>query len=208
MFFIGFLLLNLHLKGQEKFERFTINFGGTIQVFKSPNGMDRPIIVPQAEFLLNLPVSKTSQLLTGINIESGKHVILEDEAYLIYVNDKIGWVPYEGRNYWNLNFLTLKVPVYFSGSLNDFFLDAYTFGVGAGWLSMYKLTEEQMPDTSHEKINRSFLDFSFGVQKDLLHFNTTSLGLTPAIGYRVYLTDHNDWQKKFFFGQLKFNVNF
>jgi hypothetical protein len=72
----------------------------------------------------------------------------------------------------------------------------------------YKLTEEQIPNTSSIKINRSFLDLSFGVKKKLLQFNKVSLSCTPVIGYRAYLTDHNDWQKKCFFGELKLNIDF
>lgn len=200
------LMFSFSMSGQEKFERFTINFGGMLPVYKSPNTIRELTIVPDAEFLLNLPLNTTIQLSTGIGIESGKHIVLEDVARLIWVND--GWRPYEGRNYWNLDFFSLKVPVYISMPFDNSFLDSYTFGVGFGYLLNYKLTEESLPNTSHIKINRSFLDISFGVKKQLFQFHKVSLGLSPDIGYRAYLSDHNDWQKKCFLIEMKLNMGF
>lgn len=194
------------MNGQEKFERFTINFGLTHPVYKDSNPVEKFTIVPEVEFLLNLQLYKTFQLSTGIGIESGKHRVVEEVAYLVWVNDELGWWPYEGTKYWNLNFFSIKVPVYISVPLNNYFLDSFTFGYGVGWLLSYELTEEAMPNTSHIKINRSFLDLSFGVKKKLFQFNKVSLSCTPDIGYRAYLTDHNDWQKKCFFGALKVNI--
>jgi hypothetical protein len=100
------------------------------------------------------------------------------------------------------------VPVYISILLNNSFIDSFTFGSGLGWLLSYKLTEEQKPNTSSIKINRSFLDLSFGVKKKLYQFNKLSLSCTPGISYRKYLTDRNDWQKKCFLGELELNINF
>ena len=158
--------------------------------------------------MLNLPLYKTIKLSAGIGIESGKHIVVEDVAHLLWVNEKIGWRPVEYRNNWNLNFLSMKVPVYVSVPFNNSFLDSYTLGFGLGWLLSYKLTEQATPNTSSIKINRSFLDLSFGVKKKLFQFNKVSLSCTPVIGYRAYLTDYNDWQKKYFFGEFKLNINF
>ncbi len=206
--FISLLMFNFSMNGQEKFERFTINFGLTHPVYKDSNPVEKFTIVPEVEFLLNLPLYKTFQLSTGIGIESGKHIVVEDVAKLVWRNDVKEWWPYRGRNYWNLEFLSMKVPVYISVPLNNSFLDSFTFGYGLGWLLSYELIEEAMPNTSHIKINRSFLDLSFGVKKKLLQFNKVSLSCNPDIGYRAYLTDRNDWQKKCFLGELKINVNF
>lgn len=205
--FIALLMFN-SIRGQENFERFTVNFGVMLPIYGSPNTIGEFTIIPEIDFLLNIPFYKTIKLSTGIGIESGKHIVLEDVAYLVWVNDEIGYMPYEGTNYWNLDFLSMKVPVYISVPLNNFFLDSYVCGVGVGWLLNYKLTEESLPNTSHIKINRTFLDLSFGVKKRLFQFNKLSLGFSPVIGYRTYLSDRNEWQKKFFFGELKFNVNF
>lgn len=206
--FIAFLMFNFSMNGQAKFERFTINVGLTLPVYDSSFSGHELTIVPEVEFLLNLPLYKTFQLSTGIGIESGKHIAVEDEAKLIWRNDVKEWWPYRGTNYWNLDFFSIKVPLYISVPLNNSFLDSYTFGYGLGWLLSYELTEEAMPNTSHIKINRSFFDLSFGVKKKLFQFNKVSLSCTPDIGYRAYLTDHNDWQKKCFFGALKVNINF
>ena len=205
---ISLLMFNYSIRGQEKFERFTINLGLTHPVYKDSNPVEKFTIVPEVEFLLNLPLYKTIKLSTGIGIESGKHNVVEEVAYLIWVNDQIGWRPYEGTNYWNLDFLSMKVPVCVSVPFNNSFLDSFTFGSGLGWLLSYQLTEHQTPNTSHIKINRSFLDLSFGVKKKLFQFNHVSLSCTPDIGYRAYLTDYNDWQKKCYFGDLKLNINF
>ena len=205
---IFLLMFNYSMNGQEKFERFTINFGVTLPVYNSSANWHEFTLVPEAEFLLNLPLYKTIQLSTGIGIESGKHIAVEDDAHLLWVNDEIGWRPVEYRYYWNLDFLSIKVPVYVSVPINNSFIDAFTFGSGLGWLLSYKLTEEQRPNTSSIKINRSFLDLSFGVKKRLFRFNNVSLGCTPGIGYRAYLTHRNDWQNKCFLGELKFNINF
>ncbi|MDP3442321.1 MAG: hypothetical protein Q8T08_05610, partial [Ignavibacteria bacterium] len=202
------LMFNYSICGQEKYERFTINFGLTLPVYNSSFAytVHELALVPDAEFLFNLPLYKTIQLSTGIGIESGKHIVLEDYAYVIWVNEELR--KYEGTNYWNLDFVSIKVPVYVSVPINNSFIDAFTFGSGLGWLLNYKLTEEQRPNTSSIKINRSFLDLSFGVKKRLFRFNNVSLGCTPGIGYRAYLTHLNDWQNKCFLGELKFNINF
>ena len=206
--FIALLMFHYSMSGQEKFERFTINFGLTLPVYDAPNTIGELTIVPEVELLLNLPFFNTAILSTGIGIESGKHIVVEDVAYLVWVNDKTGWLPYEGRNNWNLDFLSMKVPVYVSVPFNNSFFDSFTFGSGLGWLLSYELTEEQMPNTAKVKINRSFLDLSAGVKKKLFQFNKVSLSCTPAIGYRAYLSNHNDWQNKCFFGELKFNIGF
>lgn len=207
-YFIVLLMFNYSIYGQEKFERFTVNFGLTLPVYKSSFAytVHECALVPDAEFLFNLRLYKTIQLSTGIGIESGKHIALEDYAYVIWVNEELR--KYEGTNYWNLNFLSMKVPVYLSLPINNSFIDAFTFGASVGWLLSYKLTEEQRPNTSFVKINRSFLDFSFGVKKKLFQFNKVSLGCAPGIGYRTYLTHRNDWQNKCFLGEIKFNINF
>ncbi|MDP3442811.1 MAG: hypothetical protein Q8T08_08130 [Ignavibacteria bacterium] len=205
---IFLLMFNYSICGQEKFERFTINFGLTLPVYNAPNTVDEFTIVPEIELLLNLPLFKTTILSTGIGIESGKHIVVEDYSHLGWVNDEIGWRPYKGRHYWNLDFLNIKMPVYVSVPLNNSFLDSFTFGSGLGWLLSYKLTEGQIPNTSSIKINRSFLDLSLGVKKKLFQFNQVSLSCTPGIGFRTYLTHRNDWQNKCFLGELKFNINF
>lgn len=206
--FIALLMFNYSISGQEKFERFTINLGLTLPVYKAPNTVDEFTIVPEVEFLFNLPLYKTIQLSTGIGIESGKHIVVEDVEKLVWRNDVKEWWPWSYRYYWNLNFVSMKVPLYLSVPLNNFFIDSFTFGSGLGWLLSYKLTEEGTPNTSYMKINRSFFDLSFGVKKKLFHFNKVSLSCTPDIGYRTYLTDRNDWQKKCFLGELKLNINF
>jgi hypothetical protein len=203
-------MFNYSICGQEKSDRFTINFGLTLPVYNSSFAytVHELALVPEVEFLFNLPLYKTIQLSTGIGIESGKHMVVEEVAYLVWRNDVKEWWPYEGTNYWNLDFLSMKVPVYLSVPFNNSFLDSFTFGSGLGWLLSYKLTEEDTPNTSYMKINRSFLDLSFGVKKKLFQFNQVSLGCSPGIGYRAYLTDRNDWQKKSYFGELKLNINF
>lgn len=205
LFFISFLNFNW---AQEKFERFTINVGITLPVYKDSNPVEKITIVPEVEFLLNLPIYKTIQLSTGIGIESGKHIVVEDVEKLVWRNDVKEWWPWSYRYYWNLDFLSIKVPIYVSVPINNFFIDSFTFGSGLGWLLSYKLTEEGIPNTSHIKINRSFLDLSFGVKKKLLQYNKVSLSCTPGIGYRAYLSDYIDWQKKCFIGELKLNINF
>ncbi len=209
-----FLLLLLSYSnynwGQEKFERFTVNFGLTLPVYKSSFAytVHERALVPDAEFLFNIPLYKIIRLSTGIGIESGKHIVVEEVAKLVWRNDVKEWWPYEGTNYWNLAFLSMKVPVYLTFPLNNSFIDSFTFGSGLGWLLSYKLTEESTPNTSSIKINRSFLDLSFGVKKKLFHFNKVLLSCTPDIGFRTYLTQRNDWQNKCFFCELKLNIDF
>lgn len=205
---IFLLMFNYSIYGQEKFDRFTINFGLTLPVYNSSFAytVHELALVPDAEFLFNLPLYKTIQLSTGIGIESGKHIVLEDYAYVIWVNEELR--KYEGTNYWNLDFISIKVPVYVLVSFNNSFIDALTFGSSVGRILSYKLTEEQRPNTSNIKINRSFLDLGFGVQKKLFQFNQVSVGCTLGIGHRAYLTHRNDWQNKCFLGELKFNINF
>lgn len=205
--FIALLMFN-SIRGQENFERFTVNFGVMLPIYGSPNTIGEFTIIPEIDFLLNIPFYKTIKLSTGIGIESGKHIVLEDVAYLVWVNDEIGWRPYEGRNYWNLDFLSMKVPVNVSLPIPNSFIDSFSFGAGFGWLLNYQLTEEQTPNTSHIKINRSFLDLSFGVQKKLFQLNKVSMSFSPAIGYRAYLSDRNDWQDRCFLGEMKLNINF
>ena len=204
---IALFMLQNSMGAQEKFERYTINLGLMLPVYGAPNTPWEYTLVPEGEFLVNLPLGKTTKLSTGIGIESGKHIIVEDEARLTYV-EPYGWVPYEGRNFWDLEFISMKVPVYFSVPFNNSFLDAITLGSGLGWLVTYDLTEDQILNTSHIKINRSYLDLSFGVKKKLFQFNKLSLSLNPQIGYRAYLNNYNNWQKKCFLAEVKLNVSF
>jgi hypothetical protein len=204
---MAFLMFNYSMNGQEKFDRFIINFGLMSPVYSS-NSVGELTLVPEVEFLLNIPLYKIIQLSTGIGIESGKHIVLENYSHLVWVNDEIGWRLYKNTYFWNLDFISMKVPVYISVPLKNTFFNAFTFGSGVGWLLSYQLTEESMPNTSNIKINRSFLDLSFGMKKKLFQFNQVSLSCTPDIGYRAYLTDRNDWQKECFLGELKLNINF
>jgi hypothetical protein len=193
---------------QEKFERYTINVGFTLPVYNSSVTLHELTLVPEAEFLVNLPLDKTLRLSTGIGIESGKHIVVEDVAKLVWRNDVKIWWPWEYRYYWNLDFLSMKVPVYLSVPISKSFIDALAFGCGFGWILNYKLTAEGIPNTSGIEINRSFLDFSIGVKKNLFQFKNVSLGCTPGIGYRTYLTRNNNWQNKCFLGEIEFNINF
>lgn len=194
--------------GQEKFDRFTINLGLTVPFYNSSSSLDLTPAVPEVEFLYNIPLYNIIQLSTGIGIESGKHIVVEEVAKLAWREDVKEWWPYRATNYWNLDFCSMKVPVYLTLPLNNSFIDSFMLGYGFGWLLSYELTEERTPATYWVKINRSFFDFSLGIKKTLFHFNKVSLSCNPGIGYRDYITDHNDWQQKCFLGELKFNVNF
>jgi len=119
--FIALLMFNYSMNGQEKIDRFTINFGLTLPVYNSSFSGHELTLVPEVEFLLNLPLYKTIQLSAGIGIESGKHKVVEHVAYLAWRNDVKEWWPYRGVNYWNLDFFSMKVPVYVSVPLNNFF---------------------------------------------------------------------------------------
>lgn len=52
------------------------------------------------------------------------------------------------------------------------------------------------------------MNLNIGVKKELFQFNRLTLGCTPTFGYSYYLTNHNDWQKKCFLAELKFNFAF
>lgn len=205
-----FLLISIppYCWGQKRIERFTVKVGATLPISDSYANLNEYTLVPEAEFLVNLPLYKAIQFSTGIGIESGKHIILEDVDGLVWRDDVKEWWPGTYSYRWNLDFVSMKVPVYLSLSFKKFFIDSFTFGYGLGWLTSYKLTEESIPNTSSIKINRTFREFSFGVTKRLFRFKKLSVGCTPGISYRSYLTDRNDWQKKCVLGEMKFNINF
>lgn len=190
--------------GQEKFERFTVNFGLSVPFYKSPNTVRELTFVPEIELLYNIPLYNVIQLSTGIGIESGKHIVVEDVAKLVWREDVKEWWPYSRTTYWNLEFLSMKVPLYFSIPLNKFIIDSFTFGSSLGWFLNYEI----IPHTSKTRINQSFWDLNLGVNKKLFKFNRISIDCSPGIGYRNYLSDRNNWQQKCFLGELKFNVNF
>lgn len=87
------------MNGQEKSELFTINFGLTLPVYNAPNSVREFTLVPEAEFLFNLPLYKTIQLSTGIGIESGKHIVVKDVEKLVWRNDVKEWWPWSYRYY-------------------------------------------------------------------------------------------------------------
>jgi hypothetical protein len=86
-------------------------------------------------------------------------------------------------------------------------MDSFVAGADFGWIWKYDLSEHATPDVSLIKINRYFMDFSFGLQKQLYQIKKLSFGLSPFVGYRGYLSNNNEWQKGYFFYQLKFNIN-
>lgn len=194
--------------GQEKFERFTVNFGLSVPFYNSSSSLDLTPAVPEIEFLYNIPLYNIIQLSTGIGLESGKHIVVEDVSKLVWVESLKDYRPWSYTYYWNLDFSSMKVPFYLTLPLNNSFIDSFTLGYGFGWLLSYKLTEETTPATYWVKINRSFFDFSLGVKKKLFQINKVSVSCNPGIGYRDYITDRNNWQQKCFLGELKFNVNF
>lgn len=134
VFFLLFSSISDYNLGQEKFERFIINVGTTLPVYNSSANWHEFTLVPEVEFLLNLPLYKTIQLSTGIGIESGKHIAIEDVEKLVWRDDVKEWWPWSYRYYWNLDFVSMKVPLYVSVSLDKFFIDSFTFGGSLGCL--------------------------------------------------------------------------
>ena len=205
-YFITFVFIIIALSktdAQEKFERFTINLELTHPIF---NKLFSDNIDTGIEALMNSRIFNNKILSTGISLQHGKHIRKERVAYLVKVEGKL--YPYKGTNYWNLNFLSVEAPLYFIAPFNKLFLDSYRAGIDFGWLWKYNLTEESMPNIPNIKINRLYLKYNLGIQKNLYQAKKISIMLLPTIGYKMYLSNHNNWQKDYIFYQLNFNFNF
>ena len=192
---------------QDKIERFSLNFGLNHPVIGYPSHYKHKYIVnPEMEVLINFPVFKSSKLYFGAGLQYGEYNKLEDVSYLAWV-EELGLWPYENTYHWNLSFTDLYLPVKLETPLKNYFFDSYLLGVDYGWFLKYNLSEHQMPDVSHLKINRHFLDWNFGLKKDVLKNKTLTVSGSSIIGFRTYLTDENSWQKNYFFYKLQININ-
>ncbi len=207
-FFLAMLLIfNFLSDAQEKIERFSLNFGLDHPVISYPTHYKHKYIVnPEFEVLVNFQVFKNSNLSSGIGLQYGEYYKLEDESYLVWVKG-LGWLPYQNTNHWKLSFTDLYIPVNLEIPIKNFFLNSYLLGADFGWFLKYNLSEHQIHDVSHIKINRYFLDWNFGLNKDALKCKGLTISGSSIIGFRTYLTDKNSWQNNYFFYKLKITIH-
>ncbi len=207
LFLIVLLISDVIIHAQEKFEKFTVNLGLTHPVHYVPNNIYTFTIDPEIELLMNFRIFSITTLSAGFGMQYGDHVRIKEVNKLVMVDD-IGLRPWKYTYHWNLNFLSIKVPAFIRVPLSNSFLDSYVGGISFGWFWKYNLTERNIPNTSNVKINRSYLDFSLGVRKNLCQADNLSISLSPFLGYLIYFSDNNDWQKNYIFSRIKFNFNF
>lgn len=201
------LFFTFKVNAQEKFEKFTVNLGLTHPIHYVPNYMYKFTIDTEIELLMNFRIFENSILSAGLGLQSCEHIRIEEVSHLVWV-DGIGLLPYEFTNYWNLKFLSAKVPVYIAFPFKNSFLESYIAGFSLGRYWNINLSEKSTPNPPQIKIDRNYLDFNFGVKKNLYQTDKLSINLSPYLGYLIYLTDYNDWQKNYIFFQIKFNINF
>jgi len=204
---ITFLLFSIINCAQESNEKITINFGISHPILNGRTYASLKYKVdPEIEVLYNFRISNNTKLSTGVGIQYGNHYRIEEVSKLVMV-DGIGLRPWEYTYHWKLNSLSIKAPIFITIPFNNSYIDYFSTGVSLGRFWNYNLTEQNIPNTSHIKINRSYMDFSFGVMKNLSQSEKTSIYLSPILGFRTYFTDLNNWQKNYVFYQLKFNIN-
>lgn len=206
---IIFFIFSIHsVTAQDKFHRISINVALSHPVLKKNYFPDyRYRLDKEIEVLLNFKIYKSSVLSGGIGLEYAEHFRIEEINKLIWVEGS-GYLPTEYTHNWNLNYKSIQFPVYFETPINNFILDFFVLSTKIGWIWNYDLSEHAVPDVSHIKINRHYVDLSCGVGETFLQFENVSLGLVPIIGSRIYLGNNNNWQNSYFFYQIRFNVNF
>jgi hypothetical protein len=204
-FQIFLLVFNTIVYSQEKFEKFTFSAGLTLPVPIATSNY-YSLLDYEIEFLMNFKFPGNTKLSTGLGFQYGEHVTQEEVGWLTMVNGKPN--VYKGIGYWNLDFLSAEIPVIFTIPFNKAFFDSYLAGFSFGKYWNTNLTRINIPENLQIKINKTYMDFNLGVKKNLYQSEKLTINLSPILGYLVYLSDYNDWQKDYIFSQIKFNFNF
>jgi len=204
-FFIFLTIFNTIGNAQEKFEKFTFSAGLTLPVPLATSNYFS-LLDYEIEFLMNFKIFGNTKLSTGLGFQYGEHVTQEEVGWLTMVNGKPN--VYKGIGYWNLDFMSAEIPVIFTVPFKKAFFDSYLAGFSFGQYWNTNLTRTNIPENIQVKINKTYMDFNLGIKKNIYFSNKLTINLSPTLGYLVYLSDYNDWQKNYIFTQIKFNFNF
>jgi hypothetical protein len=204
------LIFNFKITAQDKKEWITFNFGLTHPIFTYPAYYEHKYTLnPEIEMLLNFPVFETIKLSTGCGLQFGEYNSREEVSKLLPDNEG-DLYPWEYTYDWKLSFTSLYIPIMIEIPINNSFLNSFIAAIDIGKLIKYDLSEKHIRDVSYEKINRYYLDWNFGLKKDILQSKLQTVSLSPYIGFRTYLTKNNSWQKNhFFYGvKLSYSIKF
>ena len=124
-------------------EKFSVNIGITHPVLYVPNTMYKLTIDPEIGLLMNFRFFKVNTISTGFGMQYGEHTRIKEVSKLVMV-DNVGLRPWKYTYHWNLNFLSIKIPVFITVPLNNSFLDSYVGGISFGWFWKYNLTENNI----------------------------------------------------------------
>jgi len=201
-----FLFYIIKINAQDRFERLSVNFGLTHPILNSNDYNENYIIDPEIEVLMNFRILNKTTLSTGFGMHYREHTRAKEVNEIVMVDSILR--PWNFKYQWKLNFISIKLPVFITIPVNNSFLDSYVGGISLGWICKYDITKNTKPIESDIKLNRYYIDFSFGVRKELSQSDKLSVAISPILGYQTYFSEHNKWQKDCIFYQLKLIINF
>lgn len=193
------------INAQEKFERYTINLELTHPIINSDTYDEYYFLNPEIEVLTNFRIADSTKISTGIGLQFGQQHRVQEVNKIVTVDSNS--IPWNYTYHWILSLLSVKVPIHINVPLNNSFLDFCVGGVSFGWFWKYNLSENNVTSNSDIKIDRSFLNFSFGIGKELSHSDNMSIAFSPILGYQTRFSHLNDWQKNYIFYQFKLSIN-
>lgn len=206
--FIMFSVKQFKGLAQDHTEKITIDFGISQPFLKKQENESLNYKVDyEIEVLYNFRISNSIKLSTGVGIQSENHYKTQEVGKVVMV-DGDGLSPWKYTYHWKLNSLSIKAPIFITIPFNTSYINYFSTGVSLGRFWKYNLTEQGIINPPHIKINRFYMDYSFGVMKKLAQDEKISIYISPMLGFRTYFTDFNNWQKNYVFCQLKLNINF
>lgn len=188
----------LSANAQENSGRFSLNLGATGAYIKSIDDDWKSLYIhPDIDALVHCQLLEKAKFSYGLSFQRSE-----------YFQRKKAGRP-KNPDDWHFTYFSLGVPFIINTPIEELFFETFKAGVTISRILDYDLdyNNSYEPVPPGTELNRWFMDFHMGVQKDIYSFKKFVIGVTPSLGYRTFVGDNNDWQKGHWLFKLSLNLN-
>jgi hypothetical protein len=184
-------------KAQKNTGRFSLNVGATGAYMISIDDDWKSLYIhPNVDALIHYQLSEKARFSTGLSLQRSEYDQRKESERPKNPDD------------WHFTYYSLGVPLLINTPVKELFFETFKAGVTINRMLDYELdyNNGHEPVPPETELNRWFIDFHLGLQKDIYSFNKIVIGVTPSFGYRTFVGDNNDWQKGHWLFKLSINL--
>jgi hypothetical protein len=201
-------IISINAKSQNMVYRFSINMKLQHPVLTNQDNDYNYSVDPGLELLSHHKLNNTVKFSTGIGFMYGEHNWFESVSGLVW-RDDFGWWPFSSEYTRRHSLFDLSLPLYFEAKTGASIIHSAYLGIIPGYrIHAAYFGKNQSYYKIPTKFDRFYTDVNLGIAQRLIQFNGGTISLAPFIGYRILLSDNNDWQYNSFVYGINISSNF